>query len=67
MKKWQTELQKQYDKQTGGDFKLDKDSATLITETSLYWLVRYDEGQAEFINLIYKPNETAMDMQTIEV
>lgn len=65
IQKWQDALYEAYKKQTMGDGLLDFGSMTLLAETSLYWLIRYDEGQAEFINLVYKDGKT--EMETIEV
>lgn len=62
MKNWQFALNQQYREQSG--VALDTGSMKLMSETSEYWLVNYNEGQAEFINLVYKDNRP---MQTLEV
>lgn len=52
-------------KMTGGDKEnlLDVGSMTLLVETPTYWIIRYDEGMAEFINLVYKKG----GLETIEI
>ena len=52
-----------YRKQTMGDCDLDFGSMTLLVESPTYWIIRYDEGQAEFINLVYKKG----GLETIEI
>jgi hypothetical protein len=65
MEQWQDQLIQDYLEQSGGDCLLDPKDMKLIYETPRYWLVIFEGGDGEFIDLVYK--DKTKKVQTLEV
>lgn len=57
---YQERIQKEFDRQTGGDFQLDENAMTLLKEEEDCWIVLYKDGN-RVINVVYKDIDKRME------
>lgn len=53
-------LQKEFDYQTGGDFLLSQEYATLLYENENVWLILYQDDN-NVLNIVYKDKNKRME------